>query len=168
VTGLEDGAKLVPVLRKSNICALLAIAFLAILLVPVAGAARKASNEATLLQAVNATRRAHGVRPLQMDSRLRTAARSWADSLLRANAFTHGNFAGRMRTFHVFGLSGENLAWGTGSYASPGSVVAMWLASPGHRENLLKPSYRRIGIGIARGTFQGNPGASIVTADFGG
>jgi uncharacterized protein YkwD len=156
------------VLRKSNICAVLTAVFLAILLAPVAGAARKASSEATLLQAVNATRRAHGVRPLEMDSHLRTAARSWAGSLLRANAFTHGDFAGRMRMFHVFGLAGENLAWGTGSYASPGSVVAMWLASPGHRENLLKPSYRRIGIGIARGTFQGNPGASVVTADFGG
>jgi uncharacterized protein YkwD len=44
----------------------------------------------------------------------------------------------------------------------------MWLASPGHRANLLKPSYRRIGVGVARGTFQGYAGASIVTADFGG
>jgi uncharacterized protein YkwD len=44
----------------------------------------------------------------------------------------------------------------------------MWLASPGHRANLLKPSYRRIGLGIARGPFQGQPAASVVTADFGG
>jgi uncharacterized protein YkwD len=141
---------------------------LALLLVPTAGAARKASSEASLLQAVNATRRGHGLRPLRVDPRLRTAARSWSGSLLRSNAFTHGDFAGRMKTFHVYGLSGENLAWGTGSYASAGSVVALWLASAVHRENLLRPSFRRIGIGIARGTFQGYPGASIVTADFGG
>jgi len=168
VTGSGKGAKLVPVLRKSNICALLGAALLAVLLTPAAGAARKASSEATLLQAVNATRQSYGLRPLRLDSRLQTAARSWSGSLLRTNAFTHGDFAGRMRAFHVLGLAGENLAWGTGSYATPGSIVAMWLASPGHRENLLKPSYRRIGIGIARGTFQGNPGASVVTADFGG
>jgi uncharacterized protein YkwD len=146
----------------------LVVASLAILLVPEAGAARKASSEATLLQAVNATREAHGLPALRVDARLRTAARSWSGDLLRTNAFTHGDFAGRMKMFHVFGLAGENLAWGTGSYASAGSVVAMWLESPGHRENLLKPSYRRIGIGIARGTFLGNPGASVVTADFGG
>jgi uncharacterized protein YkwD len=149
-------------------CALFAAVLLGILLVPAAGAAPEASSEASVLQAVNAARRAHGLLPLHVDSRLRAAARSWSGSLLRANAFTHGDFAGRMRSFHVFGLSGENLAWGTGSYASAGSVVAMWLASPGHRANMLRPAFRRIGIGIARGTFQGNPGASIVTADFGG
>ncbi len=160
--------KLAPVLRKNHICVLFAAALLVILFAPAAGAARKASNEATLLQAVNATRRAHDLQPLRLDVRLRTAARSWSGSLLRSNTFTHGDFFGRMKAFHVSGLAGENLAWGTGSYASAGSVVAMWLASPGHRANLLKPSYRRIGIGIARGTFQGYAGASIVAADFGG
>jgi uncharacterized protein YkwD len=156
------------VLRKGTICAFFGAVLLAILVVPAAGAAPKASGEATLLQAVNETRRAHGLQPLHVDAHLRAAARSWSADLLRSNAFTHGDFPGRMTTFHVFGAAGENLAWGTGSYASAGSVVAMWLASPGHRANLLRPSYRRIGIGIARGTFQGNPGASIVTADFGG
>jgi uncharacterized protein YkwD len=160
--------KIISVLRKNHISVVFASALLAILLVPTAGAARKTSKEATLLQAVNATRHAHGLRPLRFDGRLQTAARSWSGTLLRSDVFTHGDFAGRMRSFHVAGLAGENLAWGSGSYASASSVVAMWLASPGHRANLLKPSYRRIGIGIARGSFQGYHGASVITADFGG
>jgi uncharacterized protein YkwD len=168
VTLQEHAEKLARVFRKKHICVLFAAGLLGILLVPTAGAARRASSEATLLQAVNATRQAHGLRPLRVDPLLRTAARSWSGSLLRANAFTHGDFTDRMKAFHVYGLAGENLAWGTGSYARAGSVVAMWLASPGHRANLLSPSYRRIGIGIARGTFQGHPGAAVVAADFGG
>ena len=167
MTVAEHAGKLAPVFRKNTMCVLFTAGLLGVLLVPAAGAAPKASSEATLLQAVNATRQAHGLQPLRVDLRLRTAARFWSGSLLRANAFTHGNFAGRMRTFHLYGLVGENLAWGTGSYSTAGSVVAMWLASPDHRANLLKPSYRRIGIGIARGTFQGHPGAAIVAADFG-
>jgi uncharacterized protein YkwD len=167
VTLAEPDVKLVSVLGKNHIFAVLAAVFAAILLVPTAGAARTASQEATLLQVVNATRKAHGLRPLRADSHLRTAARSWSGTLLHSNVFTHGDFAGRMKSFHVYGLAGENLAWGSGSYAGARSVVAMWLASPGHRANLLKPAYRRIGIGIASGAFQGQPAASVVTADFG-
>jgi uncharacterized protein YkwD len=43
----------------------------------------------------------------------------------------------------------------------------MWLASPGHRANLLRPGFRRLGLGIATGSFPGQAGATVVTADFG-
>jgi uncharacterized protein YkwD len=119
------------------------------------------------LQAVNATRTAHGLRPLRLDLRLQRAARSWSGSMLHGNYFAHGNFPARMAAFHIVGFAGENLAWGGGSYGTPQGVVAMWLASPEHRANLLRPSFRRIGIGLARGTFQGENGAVVVTADFG-
>jgi len=61
---------------------------------------------------------------------------------------------------------GEDLAWGTGVTAQ--SVVNNWLASPRHRAVLLRPGFRRIGIGIAFGTFVGHGGAAVVTADFAG
>jgi hypothetical protein len=53
-------------------------------------------------------------------------------------------------------LVGENLAWGTGSLATARSIVAAWMNSPGHRENILRPQFREIGLGIA----PGNPAAS--------
>jgi uncharacterized protein YkwD len=165
----ESAVKLVCVLSKSHICTVLVVGLVAFAIgAQAAAAAPKRSAELTLLQTVNATRAAHGLRPLRLDARLGKAARSWSATLLRTNSFTHGDFAGRMATFGISGLAGENLAWGSGSFAAPRSVVAMWLASPGHRANLLKPSYRRIGLGIVRGTFQGYGGATVVAADFGG
>jgi uncharacterized protein YkwD len=46
--------------------------------------------------------------------------------------------------------------------------VKMWLASPGHRANLLRPGYDRIGLGLGAGSFHGIAGATVVTADFAG
>ena len=63
---------------------------------------------------------------------------------------------------------GENLAWGVGSRATARAIVRSWLASPGHRANLLRPSWERIGIGSRTGTFLGYAGATVVTADFAG
>jgi uncharacterized protein YkwD len=44
----------------------------------------------------------------------------------------------------------------------------MWMASPGHRANLLRPGWVRVGIGARTGNFLGYPGANVVTADFAG
>jgi uncharacterized protein YkwD len=123
----------------------------------------------SLLQAVNQTRVAHGLRPLKVDVRLVRAARSHSAEMLRGNYFAHGDFHGRMVAFHVLGpQAGENLAWGNGPYASTQSIISEWLASPEHRANLLHAGWTRIGIGITTGTFLGNGGSSVVTADFAG
>jgi Cysteine-rich secretory protein family len=51
---------------------------------------------------------------------------------------------------------GENLAWGTGALATPGSIMQAWMNSPGHRENVLNPDYREVGVGVVAG----NPAAA--------
>jgi uncharacterized protein YkwD len=43
---------------------------------------------------------------------------------------------------------GENLAYATGD-ATPARVVAAWMASPDHRENILEPEFRDSGIAVA-------------------
>jgi uncharacterized protein YkwD len=63
---------------------------------------------------------------------------------------------------------GENLAWATGSDARARVIVRTWLASPGHRANVLRPGWQRLGIGAAVGEFLGYPSATVVTADFAG
>jgi uncharacterized protein YkwD len=138
-------------------------------LVPAAAAAPSTSAVSGLLRAVNATRAAHGLRPLKVDPTLVRAARSHSLEMLRGNFFAHGDFHGRMVSFRVAGpAAGENLAWGNGPYAQPASIVAEWLASPPHRANLLRAGWTRIGIGIVQGTFLGNAASSVVTADFAG
>ena len=132
-------------------------------------AARLSSAQASLLSAMNSTRAAYHLRPLRVDGTLTRAARAHTISMLRGNYFAHGDFALRMRRYHVAGsIAGENLAWGVGSTATASAMVSEWLASPEHRANLLSPQFRRVGIGRGVGTFAGYAGAAVVTADFAG
>jgi uncharacterized protein YkwD len=61
---------------------------------------------------------------------------------------------------------GENLAWGSGSLATPAEIVDGWMHSAGHRRNILDAGFREIGIGIALGSPTGGAGATYVN-DFG-
>jgi uncharacterized protein YkwD len=145
----------------------------ALALVPAAGASGEATtltlSEQSLVTAANDVRRSHGLPALRVDPRLVTAARAYSATMLRTGAFTHGAFGARLARFGVRGpVYGENLAWAVGAGAAARRIVGSWLASPGHRANLLRPGWRRIGIGALRGTFQGQTGATVVTADFAG
>jgi uncharacterized protein YkwD len=44
---------------------------------------------------------------------------------------------------------GENIAWGTGSLATPASIVDTWMHSPEHRANILDRRFRDSGIGVS-------------------
>jgi uncharacterized protein YkwD len=138
-------------------------------LVPAAHAATLSQNEQTLLGAVNEVRAAHNLRPLRIDATLVRAARDYSGTLIRRDIFTHGSLGPRLARYGVRGPTyGENLAWGMGEGATARGIVRGWMASPGHRANLLRPGWTRIGIGARIGTFQGHGGATVVTADFAG
>lgn len=127
------------------------------------------SSERSLLAEVNGVRKSHGLRPLSVDRALLRVARGYSATMLKTNVFTHGAMGARLAASGARGpFFGENLAWGTGPYAKARHIVRSWMGSPGHRANLLRPGWTRIGLGIAKGTFQGYPGASVVTADFAG
>jgi len=127
------------------------------------------ASERSLLHAVNATRVAYGLSPLSADPVLTRAAESYSRTLLARDVFEHGDFAARMQAFGARGpVLAENIAWGTGPYRAAGAIVREWMQSPPHRANLLRPGFRRIGLGAAVGTFQGYSGAIVVTADFAG
>jgi uncharacterized protein YkwD len=61
---------------------------------------------------------------------------------------------------------GENIAYGSGDRSSPRSIGSAWMNSPPHRANILRASFREIGIGLASGTPVGVRGATYTT-DFG-
>ena len=130
--------------------------------------ARTLSNpEASLLQTMNSVRTSRGLAPLRVDIRLLRAARGHSADMLQRQYFAHGAVAGRALAQGARGpVFGEDLAWGTGATAH--WVVGRWLASPGHRAVMLRPGFRRVGIGISFGTFGGHGGAAVVTADFAG
>ena len=123
--------------------------------------------ETSLLQTMNAVRTSHGLGPLRVDSRLIRAARGHTADMLHRQYFAHGSITSRAHAAGARGpVYGEDLAWVTGLTAK--WVVDHWLASPPHRAVLLRPGFRRVGIGIGFGTFAGHSGAGVVTADFAG
>jgi uncharacterized protein YkwD len=127
------------------------------------------SAEQALLGELNRVRAANGVAPLRVDAQLEQAARAHSADMLRRDYFSHLGFASRIRSSGARGPSfGENLAWGTGAAAAAAAIVRMWLGSPGHRENLLRPGFRRVGLATPRGEFLGYRGARVVTVDFAG
>ena len=169
--GQPEGLRHSPAVLRgtSTIFAAFAAVFVVFAVVPATFAAHRSTTSLSVLEAVNAARKAHGLQPLHLDAKLTQAARAHSSDMLQHDYFAHGNFSGRMAAFHVsLHTAGENLAWGTGSAGEAGVVVQEWLASPEHRANLLAAGFSRIGIGLARGTFLGLGGATVVTADFAG
>jgi uncharacterized protein YkwD len=64
-------------------------------------------------------------------------------------------------------MLGENLAWGTGSYATPRGAVQAWMESPGHRSNILKRGYHEMGVGLVLGVPVSDAAGATYTVDFG-
>ena len=134
-----------------------------------AAASRAAHSERALLAAMNRARTSRGLGAFRVDAHLRTAARAHSAEMLRYGYFGHGEFGRRLSSFGVSGpFVGENLAWGKGIYSRAVVIVAEWLSSPEHRANLLRPGFRRVGIGSLAGRFAGQTGVLMVTADFAG
>ena len=125
-------------------------------------------REYSLIVAINAVRTVHLLPKLGIDTRLVLAARSHSHDMLRRRYFAHGNFGSRMARFQVRGtLFAENLVWSSG-VMSANAAVAQWLASPPHRQNLLDPRLRRVGVATPLGSFGGVSTATMITADFAG
>jgi uncharacterized protein YkwD len=122
---------------------------------------------------LNDERRAHGLRALRENRRLDLASVRYAQDMARRNVFEHGDFVGRIKAAnYLSGVSswyvGENIAWGTGSFATPAGIVKMWMNSPPHRHNILSSKFRDIGVGIARGAPRsGVAGGATYVTDFG-
>jgi uncharacterized protein YkwD len=127
------------------------------------------AQEQSLLAAINAARAANGAPPLRIGARLQHAADAHSAAMARSGSFTHGNWYRRLRAHGVRGRTlGETIAWGVGIDGTAQAIVAMWLASPPHRATMLRPGFRRVGVGIAVGRMSGYSGARVATADFAG
>lgn len=106
-----------------------------------------------VLQLTNDERRKQGLAPLVQSDKLASSAHWKAEDMATKNYFDHSDQNGQDfidRAEH-YGFAnwtflGENIAAGQ---TTPEEVVAEWMASPGHRKNILKPQFKEIGIGYA-------------------
>ncbi len=113
--------------------------------------------EEQMLRLINRERELNGLAPLEMDPELTEVARRHSADMFARGYFSHDTPEGldpfdRMRGADVrFRTAGENLALApTLNIAHTGLMN-----SPGHRANILKPQFGRVGIGILNGGRRG-------------
>ena len=77
------------------------------------------------------------------------------------NYFEHRDFAARISAQgYAWSAAGENIAKGQ---RDPAAVMSSWMASPGHRANILNCGYKHLGVGLA----VDSDGSKLWTQDFG-
>lgn len=108
----------------------------------------------------NAARAANGgLPPLAEDATLDDIATLRLDDLFAQQYFAHVGPQGESAITVASSVGyasialGENLALGT--YAGDAGVVAAWMASPGHRANILDTHYTQIGVAVREGEYDG-------------
>ncbi len=135
---------------------------------------------AATLCLVNRERAAHGERSLRWNGHLVAAAQGHTESMAFHDYFAHIGRSGETplarirRSGYIYSSSlgfevGENIGWGSLWLGTPRAVVAAWMASAGHRANILDGRFRETGIGVSPhlGALAGGQSGGIYTQDFG-
>lgn len=148
---------------------------------PDAGLEPAAGNLARIRAAVlclhNEIRSQYHLPRLREHRRLRKAAVGHSRDMVRARYFEHTAPSGRTMIDRILAaryvredhgwMLGENLEWGTGSLATPRGAMAGWMRSPGHRANILRRSFRELGVGVVIGVPVSDALGATYTIDFG-
>jgi uncharacterized protein YkwD len=103
----------------------------------------------------NGARRAAGLAPLGTSAALVHAAELQTAQIVRVGTLAHDlpgttypSLAARLAAVHyAMRAAGENIGQG---YSAPAEAVAAWMASSGHRANILSASYTEMGAATAR------------------
>ncbi len=113
--------------------------------------------EQEVVRLVNAERAKYGLAALEEDALLTRTARMKSQDMhdkgyFDHNSPTYGSPFDLMKSQGIrYRTAGENIAMG---YRTPEAVVAAWMASAGHRANILNASYTKIGVGyVASGNY---------------
>lgn len=114
---------------------------------------QKGSMAGQVVNLVNKERKANGLSALSSDSQLAKLAQLKAEDMAKNGYFSHtsptyGSAFDMMKTYGVsYKTAGENIAKGQKTAAS---VMDGWMNSSGHRANILKSDYTKIGVGYAK------------------
>ena len=117
-----------------------------------AGTTAVLSDEEEVLKLINAERKKAGLAALVVDKDLQKVAKIKAEDMVKNNYFSHtspiyGSPFEMMKSYGItYKTAGENIA---GNSTNAGAVSA-WMASPGHKENILNNAYNYTGIGVVK------------------
>lgn len=140
------------------------IALLAIAITPTT-AQLSTITVARIVQLTNAERQKAGQGTLAINPKLAASAQRKGEDMLAHDYFAHISPSGVTPWFwmqqqgYAYQVAGENLAI---DFIEAEDVVAAWLASPTHRDNLLHASYTETGVAAVTGEFQGGTSTIVV------
>lgn len=179
--------------RRSFKIALLGAVAACVLAAPAPGTAATSTSTSTALTIthantlegavtyrINRVRAARGLRKLRTNSRLTTAATVHATSMGTLGYFSHDlngvGFGTWIKLYYpgpgyTSWQAGENLYWAAPSPTAR-AVVRAWMNSTSHRQNLLRSSWRQVGLSAVTvrnplGVYAGTGTVTIVVAEFG-
>lgn len=118
-----------------------------------------------LLSDTNIQRQASGLSPLTLNSELSQAAANKASDMFAKGYWAHQSPDGKSPWDFIVGsgyrytIAGENLAK---NFSTSDAVVAAWMNSPSHRDNILKSGYRDIGFAVVNGVLNGEETTLVV------
>lgn len=132
---------------------------------------------AALLCLHNQIRVQSGLPTLKDNAKLRKAATGHSNDMVNDGFFDHTSPNGDTFVDRIIGAGyakrndgwtiGENLAWGTGELSTPQAIMDAWMNSAGHKANIVKKSYKEVGIAVRLGVPTDGTVGATVTADFG-
>lgn len=120
-----------------------------------------------LTEIANNDRRNYDAPPLIVSDLLTKAAIMKAEDMARNGYFAHTSPDGKSPWYwlsqvgYKYSTAGENLAV---NFYDSDDVARAWMNSPTHKANIIKKEYTEIGIGVARGMYQGED--TIFVAQF--
>ena len=142
------------------------------------GTIRLSGDEKRILDLHNNARTSRGKKALCVHPDLTEAARYHSQDMLDRDYMSHTSPDGetvkeRLERFgytfdgYSYRWYGENIAWGSGSYGYPDNIFRWWMKSKVHRRNILKDSFREVGIGVRTGTYKTYGDTRAYTVNFG-
>lgn len=118
-----------------------------------------------LYQLSNSQRQNNGLGILTYNEKLSQAARQKAQDMFNKNYWAHYGPNGETPWNFILGAgyqyeyAGENLAK---NFLFSDGVVDAWMASPTHRENILRPEYTDVGYAVLNGVINGEETTLVV------
>ncbi len=118
-----------------------------------------------LISLTNSQRVKAGLSPLSENPQLDTAASAKAANMFAENYWAHFAPSGKspwdfiQGSGYKFKFAGENLAK---NFYTSGEVVDAWMASPTHKENIVSPKYKEIGMAVVEGNLNGQKTTLVV------
>ncbi|MBR2471625.1 MAG: hypothetical protein IKB55_02965 [Clostridia bacterium] len=110
--------------------------------------------EKRVLELVNIERAKYGLSALQWSNELASVARAHSKDMNDRGFFSHTNPDGKSAFDRIkaagisYSYAAENIAAGQ---STPEAVVEGWMNSKGHRENILNPNLKYLGVGFYEG-----------------